>query len=256
MNEAAARGAVMAGAEGEPRLDLDADIVQADARTIMAPMDKKAPRPHRRKAGERARHPVALLGDAERRRPRGLLVRRGSDERTDLFLVRLRAEIGLHEPSLAAARPSLAGLEGRRRRFARLEALDNEVGDRPRAPLIGRERQAVSGVVGRQTFEHGGPNKSKTNRPNPGKRAPDRLGAHPDACCRQRSRCPSSTSSRASGGWASSLCYDGPRRRQGPSGRGGSRLRIGGYRVIFDEDATTIVAIYIGRRATTTYKRS
>ena len=40
------------------------------------------------------------------------------------------------------------------------------------------------------------------------------------------------------------------------SGRGGSRLRIGGYRVIFDEDASTILAIYIGRRVTTTYKRT
>jgi mRNA interferase RelE/StbE len=39
-------------------------------------------------------------------------------------------------------------------------------------------------------------------------------------------------------------------------GRNGYRLRIGSYRVIFDEDATTILAIYIGRRATTTYKRS
>ncbi len=39
-------------------------------------------------------------------------------------------------------------------------------------------------------------------------------------------------------------------------GRDGYRLRIGGCRVIFDEDATTILAIYIGRRATTTYKRS
>lgn len=36
----------------------------------------------------------------------------------------------------------------------------------------------------------------------------------------------------------------------------GYRLRIGAYRVIFDEDATTILAIYIGRRATTTYQRS
>ena len=36
----------------------------------------------------------------------------------------------------------------------------------------------------------------------------------------------------------------------------GYRLRIGSYRVIFDEDATTILAIYIGRRATTTYRRS
>jgi mRNA interferase RelE/StbE len=39
-------------------------------------------------------------------------------------------------------------------------------------------------------------------------------------------------------------------------GRDGFRLRIGSYRVIFDEDATTILAIYIGRRTTTTYRRS
>lgn len=39
-------------------------------------------------------------------------------------------------------------------------------------------------------------------------------------------------------------------------GRDGYRLRIGSYRVIFDEDAITILAIYIGRRAATTYKRS
>ena len=39
-------------------------------------------------------------------------------------------------------------------------------------------------------------------------------------------------------------------------GRDGYRLRIGSYRVIFDEDATTILAIYIGRRVTTTYRRS
>ncbi len=38
-------------------------------------------------------------------------------------------------------------------------------------------------------------------------------------------------------------------------GRAGYRLRIGSYRVIFDEDATTILAIYIGRRTTTTYRR-
>jgi mRNA interferase RelE/StbE len=38
-------------------------------------------------------------------------------------------------------------------------------------------------------------------------------------------------------------------------GRDGYRLRIGSYRVIFDEDRTTILAVYVGRRATTTYKR-
>lgn len=39
-------------------------------------------------------------------------------------------------------------------------------------------------------------------------------------------------------------------------GRDGYRLRIGSYRVLFDQDATTILAIYIGRRSSTTYKRS
>lgn len=37
-------------------------------------------------------------------------------------------------------------------------------------------------------------------------------------------------------------------------GRAGFRLRVGAYRVIFDEDRTTILAIYIGRRETTTYR--
>ena len=36
-------------------------------------------------------------------------------------------------------------------------------------------------------------------------------------------------------------------------GREGYRLRIGQYRVLFDEDQATILAIYIGRRTTTTY---
>jgi mRNA interferase RelE/StbE len=38
--------------------------------------------------------------------------------------------------------------------------------------------------------------------------------------------------------------------------RAGFRLRIGSYRVIFDEDKTTILAIYIGKRETTTYRRN
>lgn len=39
------------------------------------------------------------------------------------------------------------------------------------------------------------------------------------------------------------------------SGVEGYRLRIGRYRVIFDEDQITILAIYIGKRETTTYRR-
>ncbi len=39
------------------------------------------------------------------------------------------------------------------------------------------------------------------------------------------------------------------------AGRDGFRMRVGSYRVLFDEDAATILAIYIGKRETTTYKR-
>lgn len=37
------------------------------------------------------------------------------------------------------------------------------------------------------------------------------------------------------------------------SSREGYRMRVSSYRIIFAEDATTILAIYVGRRSTTTY---
>lgn len=40
------------------------------------------------------------------------------------------------------------------------------------------------------------------------------------------------------------------------SGREGYRLRVGVYRVLFTQDMTTILAIYVGRRQTTTYSRN
>ena len=39
------------------------------------------------------------------------------------------------------------------------------------------------------------------------------------------------------------------------SGRPGYRMRVGAYRVVFAEDMKTILALYIGRRSTTTYRR-
>lgn len=40
------------------------------------------------------------------------------------------------------------------------------------------------------------------------------------------------------------------------SGREGYRLRIGRYRVILADDGATILAVYIGKRETTTYRRN
>jgi mRNA interferase RelE/StbE len=40
------------------------------------------------------------------------------------------------------------------------------------------------------------------------------------------------------------------------SARAGYRLRVGRHRVLFDEDQQTILAVYVGKRETTTYSRS
>jgi len=40
------------------------------------------------------------------------------------------------------------------------------------------------------------------------------------------------------------------------AGREGYRMRVGRYRVIFAQDAETILAIYVGKRETTTYARN
>ncbi len=39
------------------------------------------------------------------------------------------------------------------------------------------------------------------------------------------------------------------------AGRDGFRLRVGRYRVLFTEDATMILVVYVGKRETTTYGR-
>ena len=60
MQQAAARRAVMAGAEGERRLDLDRDVVRFDARAVVGAVNEKAPRANRREAGKRIGDPIAL----------------------------------------------------------------------------------------------------------------------------------------------------------------------------------------------------
>ena len=72
MEEAAAGRAVVAGAEGEARLDLDPDVVRADSFPVMRAMDEKAPGPHRSEAGERVGHPVAASPSSRTSRPRAV----------------------------------------------------------------------------------------------------------------------------------------------------------------------------------------
>jgi mRNA interferase RelE/StbE len=54
----------------------------------------------------------------------------------------------------------------------------------------------------------------------------------------------------------SRLAIDGSGDMKKLSGREGYRLRVGAYQVLFTQDITTILAIYVGRRQTKTYSRS
>ena len=63
--ETAERCAVMAGAEGERRLDFDADVVGAPPPPVMRAMDQHPAGAHRGEAGQRILDPV-LLGDGRK----------------------------------------------------------------------------------------------------------------------------------------------------------------------------------------------
>ena len=63
--QAAARGAVMAGAEGERRLDLDAELVWRHARAIVRAMDDEASGRHRDEVFEARLDPVLGLDRVE-----------------------------------------------------------------------------------------------------------------------------------------------------------------------------------------------
>ena len=63
--EASARRAVMAGAEGQRRLDLDGDRVDGDARPVMAAMNGEAAGRNGRQALERGGDPILFAEDVE-----------------------------------------------------------------------------------------------------------------------------------------------------------------------------------------------
>ena len=111
-HEAAAGRAVMAGAEGERRLDLDAELVHAHGAAIMLAMQQKPSGADRREAGERVRDPIGLLHAAEFHLGGERRARHEADELADLRLVRRRAEIGLDDPRALDLGPVGRLLEG------------------------------------------------------------------------------------------------------------------------------------------------
>ena len=130
-SEAAARGAVMAGAESERRLDLDADAVERHAGAVMRAVDDEAPGGDRRQSGEALANPVRRF-DAPEAQSRG---RRRSGRRLHRrphgVAVERRAEMDRDMPA------SAAGIGHAHGDMFGGEAIGNNIADAERRPFIG-----------------------------------------------------------------------------------------------------------------------
>ena len=140
--QASARRSVMAGAEGERRLDLDADAVGWNARAVVRPVHQEAPGRDRLEPGEARGHPVARRDRLDDEIPRRRRARNGRHELTQRGRVRRSGKMRLDAP--AAVRL----LEGRHRRIGA------DLGQRIRQPAGGlsvtiQARKAGDGWIGR-----------------------------------------------------------------------------------------------------------
>jgi hypothetical protein len=159
--QAAERGAVVAGAEGERRLDLDGEVVGPDLIPVVAAMDEEASGADRLQPLQRGAHPVLLVDGLE-----GGLVRLRADHRADQVADHLRVGL-LREVGFQPPRAGLLHLEGGDRRLHGIEHLAQKLGHGASGGLVRDQAQDVRGSVRRQTFEHEPPS---TTLPSPGPR--------------------------------------------------------------------------------------
>ncbi len=85
--QAAARRAVVAGAEGERGLDLDADVVGAQFCAVMRAVNKKAADAHRLEIGEALRNPIRRRDRLDAQPPRRVLSCRERNQAAQACLI-------------------------------------------------------------------------------------------------------------------------------------------------------------------------
>ena len=126
--KAPARRAVVAGAEGEGGLDLDADVVGAQFCAVVRAVNEKAPDAHRLEIGKALRNPIRRRHRLDAERPRRGLARGNSDKATQACLVgRL--------PKMDRDLPAAGVFEGRADRILAVEAFP-EIGRQPACGLF------------------------------------------------------------------------------------------------------------------------
>ena len=137
--QTAARGAMVAGAERQCRLDLDGELVWRHARAVMAAMDHEAPGRDGDEIFEGRLDPVLGLNDVKGDVPRHVVAGGDADEVADRSLVRRLGE--MHDDV-----PASGGTFKRRyRRLALEKAFGQEIDD-ALGGLFAADRKA--GTVG------------------------------------------------------------------------------------------------------------
>jgi hypothetical protein len=129
---------MMAGAEGERCLDLDADAVCPHPRAIMRAMHHKTSGTDRRQSLQALAHPVGGCQRFEHEGVRCLLTGRGRDQGSQPRLIGSIAEMQGEGPTPVRL------LEGRGRDLVGIEALAQRSIDRFRRRGIGREPRDCS----------------------------------------------------------------------------------------------------------------
>ncbi len=108
--QAPTRRAMVTGAEGERRLDLDADVVGAQFCAVVRAMNEKAADAHRLEIGEALRDPIRRRDRLDGQQPRRSLARRDRDQTAQICLLGRLAKM---DGNLPAAGPILEGRAGR-----------------------------------------------------------------------------------------------------------------------------------------------
>ncbi len=107
--KAPARRSMVAGAEGEGGLDLDADVVGAKFAAVMRAVHEKAADAHRLEVGKALRHPVRRRHRLDAQRPRRGVARGNSDKAAQACLVGRSPKMDGHLPAAGAVFERRAG---------------------------------------------------------------------------------------------------------------------------------------------------
>ena len=131
--QAAARGAVMAGAEGQRRFDLDADAVERDAGAVMGAVHDEAAGGDGSQSGEAFAHPILGRDTLEAQRLRRCGSCRRGGQRAHHGLVGRGTKIHRHPPAAGAVIHKADG------DFVRRKALGEKIRNAVRRLFIGFE---------------------------------------------------------------------------------------------------------------------